>query len=316
MTTKKTISFFLLLFIYSLEAFYDLNLEKLWDSIPDINHPTFDDYKRIELYLHTQRPYLEVLSADSRYNRILNFKLLGPNHEMPTFEKYSFNVREETSKRCILLFGSFNGIYYDKVYLVLKELKDCGYSGHVLVRIGGFPNTENGGLKICHVPYAFKVAFLQEAKNLGYKEVLWIDSAMHPLTNLETIFQKIKENGSFFLSAGTLHDMNPLPRLEASKALGITPEVYPSIPHLPAGILGFNMEDPLTLRLLEYWHQATEQVIPCISWYPEELSLSILAWSLGCKPIGQFWEYWCEENYVKQVIQNRPLLQFYLDIRR
>jgi len=58
---------------------------------------------------------------------------------------------------------------------LLSELGKCGYRGHLLLRIGGFPNVEKGGLKICHVPYAFKVAALLEARNLGFEEIFgWI----------------------------------------------------------------------------------------------------------------------------------------------
>lgn len=305
------------MFLYtSLLSFYDPELEKLWSSISSIYQPTLEDYKLIEVYLDTGRPYLDILSGDSRYSRIKNFKLLGPKEEMPTFEKYSVNIREETKNRCILLFGSYNGIYYDKVYTLLDQIRDCGYSGHVLVRIGGFPNIQNGDLKLCHIPYAFKIAFLREAKALGFEEVLWIDSAIHPLTDLELIFEQLKVNGYFFTSMGTLHTRYPGPHPEAAKALKITPALYSYIPHIAAGVLGFNMQDPLALYLLDRWYIEVQKVTPCISWYPEELSLAVVAWSLGCNPICDFSVYGCDENQLSWAISDRPLLQFYLDDRR
>ena len=199
---------------------------------------------------------------------------------------------------------------------MLKELKDSGYSGHVLVRVGGFPNIANGDLKLCHVPYAFKVAFFREAKELGFKQILWLDSAMHPLTNLELIFREIKEKGYFLLSCQTLAEVRPPPNPEAIKSLCITPEIYSYIPHTPSGVLGINLEKTLGQSFLECWYFETQKVIPCISWFPEELSLAVITWNLGWIPTGCISTYCCNENQLDWAPSQRPLLQVYLDGRR
>jgi hypothetical protein len=215
-----------------------------------------------------------------------------------------------------VLFASHNRIYPEKVRTLLSELKEIGYSGHVLVRIGGFPNTQNGGLKLCHVPYAFKVAFLEEAKALGYKEVLWLDSSVHPLTNLEMVFSEIKRNGYFFTSLGSLQDNAPAHRSEAAEAMGISTMLYDKIPHISAIIFGVNLENPKALRFIEDWHSEMESVYPCLSWFPEELSLSVVTWRLRCKPFSWFGMIVCLENEVSWLLPQRPTIQAYFDARR
>ena len=301
------------------DAFYDAALEQVWSSIEDIYHPTLEDYRRLEFYLHTQRDFLDIpraLAYEVRLNQMRNFNLVGPNGEMPIFEKYSFHMDADSKDRCILLFASYNGIYPDKAHKLLSELEERGYRGHVLLRIGGFPNMQNGGLKICHVPYSFKLAFLQEAKALGYKDVLWMDLAVHPLTNLELIFSEIDRKGYFFTSVGSLQDNAPGHRLEAAAVMDVSSDLYPQIPHISSCLLGLNMEHSRASRLLDHWYRETEKVYSCLSWFPEELSLSVVAWRLNWRPSAQFGTIVCLDHEVGWLWQQRPTLQMYLDGQR
>ncbi len=303
--------------------FQDEELEQMWSMIEDINHPTLEEYQLIENYLSAgKRTYLDDLRKSDqikthheRLNLILKFKLLGPNQTMPFYKKFDFNITELTERRCIVLFSSANGIYPTKLKKLLKEIEDCGFSGHVLVRIGGFPNTEFGGMKICHVPYSFKVAFLQEAKRLGFKEILWIDLAIHPLNDFETVFSEIQSKGYFFTNVGTLWDNSPTHLPNAAKVLNINPDQYSQIPHISSSMIGLNMENMQAIELLETWYRETEKVYPYITWWPEELSLSVIAWRLGCKPFIRFGNWVCGESEQFQ-LENRPTIQFYIDALR
>ncbi len=325
---KKTVFSLLTLLFNFAYGFHDAELYKVWASIVDINNPTLEEYKLIESYLNCgKRPYLDDLRKSAlmmddlkmgcfaRLNLMLNFKLVGYNDEMPLFEKFSFNINENSKNRCIVLFCSYNGIYPNKARKVLSELKQRGYSGHVLLRIGGFPNLENEGIKLCHVPYAFKVSFLREAQLLGYKEVLWIDSALHPLTNLEEIFSEIKERGYFFTSVGTLSANHRYHLPNAATSLHIDATLYDQISHISSSIIGLNLENQRVAQLLKNWHRETESIYPNITWFPEELSLSVVAWQLQCRPSNTFGNIVCAEHELSH-IQHRPKLQFFLDALR
>jgi hypothetical protein len=310
----KKIFVLLILLSHVLYAFQDVELEELWSSIEDMTNPTIDEYQKIETYLkYGDRPYLAPLANHDRMVRIRDLQLIGPNQEKPLFEKHSFNIDEKSDKRCIVLFASYNGIYPAKARKLLSELEECGYSGHVLLRIGGFPNLENGGLKLCYIPYAFKVAFLIEALQKGYKEVLWIDTAMHPLTNLEKVFSIIKEKGYFFTSVGFLSDNQSTHLPDAATALGLSTDSYDRIPHLSSSILGLNMENSQAIQLLKKWYAATENVYPYMTCWPEELSLSVMAWRLQCRPYSWFGQCVCGEHELQMpIVRERPL-QFYID---
>ena len=325
---RKVIIVLFLAFGTFAHAFYDEELDQLWKSIPDINNPTLQDYRQIEKYLYTgKRPYLNLLHEFllkqkhdvnlflDRLNRLMGFRFVGSQNEMPIFEKHSLNIQEHTKKRCILLFASYNRDYPAKARQILRELKQNGYSGDVLLRIGGFPNTQSGGLKLCHVPYAFKIAFLQEARSLGYEEILWLDSAMHPLSDLEGIFTKIREFGYYLTGVGYLCDNARFNLIEAAEALNITKELYYDIPHLAAGIIGLNLQNPKGIQFIDQWLIETEKVIPNVTWYPDELSLSVVAWRCNFAPLSWFWNLaYKEENLLN--MQYNPEIHFYLDTLR
>jgi hypothetical protein len=313
----KKFSLLFVIFFYTLHAFQDDELMELWTSIADISNPTLEEYRKIENYLkHGNRPYLEPLAYHDRFMRIRDLQLISASNQFPVFEKHSFNIDEKSKNRCILIFASYNGIYPNKARRLLVDLETCGYRGHVLIRIGGFPNLEHEGLKLCHVPYSFKAAFLLEAQRLGFGEVLWLDTALHPLTNLEQIFAAIEEKGYFFTSVGFLSDNFSTHLPSAAAELGISTDLYDLIPHLSSSMLGLNMKNSKAVRLLENWLAETENVYPNITCWPEELSLAVVAWRLQCRPYSWFGNCVCGQHELNvSYIRQRPL-QFYIDAER
>lgn len=298
---------------------YTKEIECLWASISDINHPTLEDYLLLDNHLKTKRGYLHFPQDPSyrfRLSRILGFQLLGSNQEMPYFEDIRVNVTPKTEHRCVLLFASRSGIYPEKAQTLIEEIKNNGYSGHILLQIGGFPNTENEGLKLCHIPYAFKAAFIMQAKHMGYKHILWLDLAIHPLNNLEMFFSEIRKRGYLFTTVGSLQDNAPGHLPLAALSLGITPEMYPEIPHLASAIIGVNTENERAMNFLDLWLSEIEKVSSCISWFPEELSFSVSAYRLGCKPFFRFGSLVCNEEETSWLPAQKKTIQAYLDGRR
>lgn len=294
-------------------------LGNLWSSLEDIFHPTLEDYKKIDQHLRLERNYLHFPfdpKQESRLNVIMGFQLLGSKEEMPLFEKYSFNVTEDTKNRCILLYASQNGIYPEKARHLLFELKEKKFSGHVLLQIGGFPNTENGGLKFCHIPYAFKACFLLHAKLLGYKEVLWLDLSIHPLSNFEMFFSEIQKRGYFFTMVGSLQENARGHTQSAALSLGISPGHYSEIPHISSAILGFDLNNPTGEQLLMDWLKEMERVSPCITWFPEELSLSVIAWRRKCQPFYFFENIVCKESERYYLPRHLKTIEAFIDSRR
>src|SRR5258708_5049742 len=113
---KRLILFFLVFISRGICSYSDQEIEDLLMSLSNPFNPSLEDYRLIERYFqHGQRPYLERMTKRAdlgfRIQQLRNFKLAGPNGEMPILELYASNVTENTKDRCILIYGSYNSYY-------------------------------------------------------------------------------------------------------------------------------------------------------------------------------------------------------------
>lgn len=293
-----------------------LGLKHLWSSIEDPNNPTWEEYKRIDGYLREKRDFLEPISLydeGRRLSHFSEFQLLGPHDEMPLFEKHSFRVTEKTKHRCLLIYASGNGDYGKKASQLLKNLQEIGYSGHVLMRVGGFPDAEHGGLKLCHIPYAFKLQFFKEAERLHFKEVLWLDLSMHPLTDLDMIFSEIQRNGYFLLKISSLLENKEKFLKSAAESLSVSYEEYSNIPHISSALLGLDLSSAKALELLSFWEMYTKEPLACVTWHPDDLSLSVAAYRSRCTPFCWYGKIVCAKDEVEWLTLQRPSIQVYFE---
>ena len=278
---------FFVLAVRALSSYVDEELLDLWASIPNIYEPTLADYRLIESYLQNgRRPYLENLPETSwtnigdevnvRVKIIRDFKLVGPNGEMPIFEKHELNVTEETKDRCVLVFGSYNPPYPEKVYHVLQELKECGYSGTVMIRIGGYPNLSHEGLKSSPFHGRWKLEFFKEARRMGYKKIVHLDTHVHPTCDLSAVFQVMDENGGFFYGHGPWLNVNKN-FMNFGPYLNIPPEQMPEIHFVSGCVLGLNFSNRQVVKLFDEWEERMRRVDQFYCIGQEEITFMALA---------------------------------------
>jgi hypothetical protein len=303
-------------------AYKDVELERLWGSIKNINEPSLQDYLLIEEYLkYGRREYLDeffniayllrcvgeekVDRSKAFSNRILQrMMLVGPNKEMPTFQRVCLGGSSPSDlSRCIIFYTSYNisphpfdeqPLYSEKMLEVIRELEEENYKGHVLFRIGGYPLTERGGLHLAHVPYSFKVLALIEASILGYENVLWLDSSIHPTNDLSIVFNTLEKDGVFLLGNGTPLSWEYENGLLSDASLAystLSPENLFDIEQIWAAIIGVSFKKRKVHNLIQEWYRLTAEVYPAMTLYPEQFILSVAAWRAKCKPTGSFGTY-------------------------
>jgi len=282
---------FLLVFVFAVQSVFsyvDEELLDLWASIPNIYEPTLNDYRSIESYLQNgERPYLNDLPETSwtnigdevniRVQIMRNFKLVGPNGEMPIFEKHDLNVTEETKDRCILVFGSYNIPYPQKVYHILQELKECGYSGSVMIRIGGYPNLSHEGLKSSPFHGRWKLEFFKEARRMGYKKIIHLDTHVHPLCDLNLVFDVMDQNGGFFYGHGPWLNINKN-FMDFAPYLKVPHKKMHEIHFISGCVLGLNFEDIRVVKLFDEWEERMRRVDEFYCIGLEEITFMALAW--------------------------------------
>ena len=291
-------------------SYTDPELDRLWNSVSDMTNPTLEDYRLIESYLRNgDRPYLDDMRATwesyhpwlrgslkKRLEQRRNFKLLGPNGEAPIFEIHEMNVTEETKDRCILIFASYNDPYPRKLRTIVEELREREFSGTVMIRIGGFPNLSEGGLQFCPFLGIWKNEFIREACRMGFTKILHIDTSVHPLTNLNSVFESIENTGYYLLGS----NLAGCPYLIHHQHLPYLKRDRNPITWLPGFVIGFNFTHPKAVELFDEWDYGTKDLDHFIYHSSEEIIMTILAWQKGLPPSADF----------------HNLVDFYLDASR
>jgi hypothetical protein len=252
---------------------------KLYNQIFNLRNPSLEDYVLVQRYLENgKRPAIEDLQDYKRISK--KFKIIGESPEqIPTYKKISVNCDNDNKENCILIYASYNRNYPNALKRLVQYLTQSDYSGHILYRIGGWPNVEGGDLTLAHVPYAFKACFFKEAQRLGYKKVLWLDTAITPLVPVKDFFTALESKG--YLAFGNTHMVGPFFNERAAQGLGITLEESYKIPSCSAGIFGLDLTHPQSQKALQLWHAAAKDPHAYFSARPEQNALSVILYKLG-----------------------------------
>jgi len=277
----KTIVFFLSFLIVISSVYFYLNRKDLVSGkeLSYLKDPSYKDYLRIQRYLRKgDRPLLKYLNDTEAVAKQL--KLVGKSeNDMPQFGRICVNSSEADLQNCIILYASYNKNFPAALKRLLDKISGSDFKGHVLYRIGGWPNIEGGDLPLVSVPYAFKVCFFREAARLGYKRVLWLDTSVTPIVSYDQQFSWIKEKG--YLAVGNTHNVGPYFNQRAASALGLTLEESYAIPSTSAGILGVDLSSPQGRKVLELWYKAAKSPDAFFSARSDQNALSVILYQLG-----------------------------------
>ena len=270
-----------LLFIIShsiqAEDFYaDIQVYK---EISSLTSPTVEDLHKIQNYLtHGERSIISNLKDYEPNGR--KFKMIGTSpEEQPQYYDIAVNCDENERENCLIAYASFNKNYPRGLKRLVEFVKNSDFKGHIIYRLGGWPDIAGGSLVLAHVPYAFKVSMFKEVQSMGFKRAFWLDTAILPVVSLNDIFDKIKENGYFAM--GNSHYIGPYINPMVLNAFGITADQADTIPSCSAGIFGVDFTTEAGSSLIKYWYQAALNKVAFFSPRPEQNVLSILLHSLN-----------------------------------
>lgn len=254
------------------------NLDPIYNQVSNIFHPTIQDYQLIQNFLSNgKRQNLERLR--DMMNGARQIKIIGKHDEFPQSGSAFVNCDHNEKENCVILYSSFNRNYPGSLHRLFKYISQSDFKGHVLYRIGGWPNTEGGSLPLAHVPYAFKVSYFKEAQRLGYKRILWLDSAVLPLVSLNDIFEMIKEKGFFLMGCDRM--LGPYMNSQAAAFFGFTLEQTFKIPSGSAGLCGVDLENATGRKILDWWYRAAHDPDAFFSARSDQNALSMIFYRLN-----------------------------------
>ena len=225
----------------------------IYSQVSNLKNPSLQDYRFVQDYLSFgKRDKIENL-ADMTW-RVKNFKIIGTGpSEYPFSGKITVNCSEEDKENCVLIYASFNDRYPQGLERLLNHIKESDFKGHILYRLGGWPNEEEGDLVFAHTPYSFKSAFFKEAQNKGYKKVLWLDTSVIPLVSLNEIFQTIENKGYFVM--GNTHQIYPYSNPLSNAYFGLNHAYTNQIPSCSSGLFGVDLSKPLGKTIVKWWRK-------------------------------------------------------------
>ncbi len=246
----------------------------IYRQIKDIAHPTLSDYRFVQNYLHNgKRDNLNRLGNMEAGLR--EMKLIGTSpEEVPFSGTVHLNCDINDRENCVIVYSTFNRNYPNGLKRLLKHIIDSDFKGHILYRIGGWPDEESGSLVLSHVPYAFKPSFFKEAQKLGFKRVLWLDTAVVPLVSLNEIFAMIEEKGYFVM--GNSHMIGPYMNPLSAAYFGLTLSQTNQIPSCSAGLFGLDLTQANPRSLLDLWYRAAFDKDAYFSARSDQNALSML----------------------------------------
>lgn len=160
-------------------------------------------------------------------------------------------------KKCVVSFADARGDYRKKLKRLEVSLKG-NFDGDFL----GFTDYKDIGCEHHNViPYKFKAYAIKKAVEMGYELILWCDSPIVAVQNIQPVFDYIEKHGYvFFDNIG-----HPLGKWTNDKCLeyfGISREEANEIRMIMACCMGFKVEHLTTANFLDQYIALADELYP------------------------------------------------------
>jgi hypothetical protein len=161
--------------------------------------------------------------------------------------------------------------------LIKESLEEVGYNGYFYLLNGGFPNPTGIELKYMGVPYCFKIFMMLEAKKLGFKNIIWIDSGCVAINNPDVLFNLLEENGTLIDYIGSNNNYNEMVFKNTIDLLNsITKTDIHTAKYIPTIVFGFNLESKNIQKIIDEYYHMVKLGLPFMSIFPEEIVLTAI----------------------------------------
>jgi len=266
---------------------YFFNPEVTSLSISDWYNPSVEDYKLIQNFLRekasrlcstplSSRPFpTAYLNEDFhgwimyRMSRSGGLVKWDETDNVPVRKIIYFNNDPDNKKKCIICYVNYPRSATDKdrdyvrsLNFLIHALEKTHFDGHFIYYIGGWPGVDKGRLKFIDCPYGFKPFLFEEARDLGYENILWLDACVIPVKNVNPVFDFIKKKGICFFTSHSRPSWRQFDMGYASLMPSMAMSRDKPYEEVSARVIGLNMTDPKGVDLLNKWLVAAEKKIP------------------------------------------------------
>lgn len=180
--------------------------------------------------------------------------------------------------KCIVCCGAQKW-YPDGVQRLIDSLEAVGWDGATIMHKGVWPD---GCPPHYEVPYAFKLHTIQEARDAGHEQVLWLDASAWAVKSPLAVLEKIQQQGHYFWWSG--HWCDRWCNDKCLSYFGVTREQAHSIPMLYALVIGLDFRNPRSCLFFDRWKKSLDDGIFQGSWEDhrhDQSCASLIAAELG-----------------------------------
>jgi hypothetical protein len=159
---------------------------------------------------------------------------------------------KNTEKRCIISLGVGKKAFSNGIKRLEESLRRVQFEGDFLYWDEQLPD---GCPAHFDAPFAFKSYCFYVAKELGYSQILWIDSTCIALRSLGPVFADIAKHGYVFFNNNYDQKLGQWIGDDALSQNALSRDQAMDIAELPCSVLGLNMNTELGTSFLDQWHQ-------------------------------------------------------------
>lgn len=158
------------------------------------------------------------------------------------------------------------GSWYEKgVARLERSLIYHGYADALYMHKGVYPP---GSPTHQEVPYGFKLAAIEQARNDGHDQVLWLDASAWAIGKVDPVFNRIETDGHYFWTSG--YQCHEWCSDRCLAYFNTTREEARSIEMLYALCIGLDFRSERTRNFFQTWKDALKDGIFNGSWKREE----------------------------------------------
>lgn len=154
----------------------------------------------------------------------------------------------------VVSFADGAGDYRKKLNRLEESLKKVNFKGNFL------KFTDYKQIDCEHhtvVPYKFKAYAIKKAMEQGHTKILWCDSPVVAIKDIQPLFDYIEKHGyAFFDNIG--HSLGKWTNDKCLDYFGITREESMNIKMIMASCMGFNTEHEITRKFLDQYVGLTD----------------------------------------------------------
>jgi hypothetical protein len=160
-------------------------------------------------------------------------------------------TNKKQSTRCVISLGIGKPSYIQSIKRLEESLFRVGFDGDFLYWNDQVPE---GCPPHFEAPFAFKTYCFNIAKNLGYTQILWMDSTCIALRSLSPIFEEITKNGYIFFNNNYDQSLGQWISDDALDQNNLSRDEAMLVPELPCSVMGLDMNSELANKFLYQWH--------------------------------------------------------------